>query len=130
MEQAATIPGSVPACPGTGEAAMLRNAVTAATAVLVFVAGAAQAQVDEEAAQALTKKAKCTKCHSVDKKKDGPSYQETAAKYKGKADGPEKLFKHLTTAPMVEVDGKKEEHTAVKAGEAEIKNPVGWILSR
>ena len=109
---------------------MLRSTVTVAVAALAFIAGAAQAQVDEEAAQALAKKAKCTKCHSVDKKKDGPPYQETAAKYKGKADAPETLFKHLTTGPMVEVDGKKEEHTVVKASEAEIKNLVGWILSR
>jgi ubiquinone/menaquinone biosynthesis C-methylase UbiE len=30
---------------------------------------------------------KCAKCHSVDKKKDGPAFKVTAAKYKGKADG-------------------------------------------
>lgn len=109
---------------------MFRHALTAAAAALMFVAGTAHAQVDDAAAQALTKKAKCTKCHSVDKKKDGPAYQETAAKYKGKPDGAEKLFKHLTTSPMVEVDGVKEEHTAVKASEAEVKNLVNWILSR
>ena len=40
--------------------------------------------LDAEAAQALVKKSDCLKCHAVDKKKDGPSFKETAAKYKGK----------------------------------------------
>lgn len=87
--------------------------------------------VDEEAAQALAKKDKCTKCHSVDKKKDGPSFKETAAKYKGKADAEAKLLTHLTTSPKVKVDGKEEEHANVKsAGDAELKNLIAYILSR
>jgi cytochrome c len=86
--------------------------------------------VDEEAAQALAKKDKCTKCHSVDKKKEGPSFKETAAKYKGKADAEAKLVTHLTTSPKVKVDGKEEEHKAVKASEAETRNLARWILSR
>lgn len=87
--------------------------------------------VDEDAAQALAKQNKCTKCHSVDKKKDGPSFKETAAKYKGKADAEAKLFTHLTTGPKVKVDGKEEEHTNIKsANDAEIKNLIAYILSR
>jgi cytochrome c len=87
--------------------------------------------VDEDAAVALAKASKCTKCHSVDKKKDGPSYKETAAKYKGKADAVETLYKHLTTNPKVKVDGKEEEHTAVKSSnEGDIKNLIAYILSR
>lgn len=109
---------------------MIRQALIAATAALAFVTSSASAQVDEEAAKALAKQNKCTKCHSVDKKKDGPSYQETAAKYKGKPDAVDKLYTHLTTSPEIEVDGQKEEHTAVKAGEAEVKNLIGWILSQ
>lgn len=109
---------------------MFPNALIAAAAALAFVAGSANAQVDEEAAKALAKQNKCTKCHSVDKDKDGPSYQKTAAKYKGKPDGAAKLYTHLTTSPQIEVDGNKEEHTAVKASEGEIKNLIGWILSQ
>ena len=87
--------------------------------------------VDEDAAQALAKKSNCTKCHSVDKKKDGPSYKETAAKYKGKPDAEQKLFTHLTTSPKFKVDGKEEEHASPKTkDEAEIKNLVAYILSR
>lgn len=102
----------------------------ATVAALSLIVGNAQAQVDEEAAKALAKQAKCTKCHSADKKKDGPPYKETAAKYKGKADAIDKLMIHLTTGPTIEVEGKKEQHTIVKASDAEIKNLIGWILSQ
>ncbi|MBL8520514.1 MAG: c-type cytochrome [Betaproteobacteria bacterium] len=86
---------------------------------------------DDAAAEALAKKSKCMTCHSVDKKKDGPSFKETAAKYKGKADAEQKVFVHLTTNPKVKVDGKEEAHEGPKTkNEAEIKNLVAWILSR
>lgn len=87
--------------------------------------------VDVAAAEALAKKSNCTKCHSVDKKKDGPSFKVTAEKYKGKADAEAKLFKHVTTGPKIKIDGIEEEHTIVKTkDEAEIKNLVRYILSR
>jgi cytochrome c len=87
--------------------------------------------VDADAAQALLKKNDCLKCHAVDKKKDGPSFKETSAKYKGKADAEQKLMTHLTTSPMVKVDGKEEEHKSIKsAKEEDIKNLVQWILSK
>ena len=106
---------------------------------LLFVIGAACAlvtatsafaAVDADAAQATLKKGDCFKCHAVDKKKDGPPYKEVAKKYKGKADAEDKLTKHVTSSPMVEIDGKKEEHKALKTKDpAEIKNVVQWILS-
>ena len=92
---------------------------------------AAAADVDEAAAQALMKKSDCGKCHAVDKKKDGPSYKETAAKLKGKAGAEDELYKHLTTGPKVKIEGKEEEHKKVNStNEAEIKNLVRYILSR
>ncbi|MCF8159147.1 MAG: c-type cytochrome [Polaromonas sp.] len=93
---------------------------------------AAQAQaVDVAAAEALLLSNKCAKCHSVDKKKDGPAYKVTASKYKGKADAEAKLFTHLTTAPTIEIDGVKEEHQKIKAkDDAAVKNLVNYILSR
>ena len=64
-------------------------------------------------------------------KKEGPSYKEIAAKYKDKADAEATLTKHITTSPMVKVDGKEEKHEAVKSKDAgEVKNLVQWILSR
>ena len=100
---------------------------------LAGAAGVARAAdpVDDAAAQALLKSNDCGKCHAVDKKKDGPSFKETAGKLKGKADAEDKLYTHLTTAPKVKIDGKEEEHKKIKAkNDAEIRNLVRWILSR
>src|SRR5919204_2849806 len=92
--------------------------------------GAAQAQnVDVGAAEALTKKSGCMKCHSVTAKKDGPSFKETAAKYKGKPDAEATLYEHLTTGPMIKIDGKEERHEIIKSkNDAEIKNVIAYIL--
>src|SRR5690349_6232574 len=91
----------------------------------------AVAAVDPDAAQALAKKSECFKCHAIDKKKDGTPYREVAKKYKGKGDAEDKLIKHITTKPLVEIDGKKEEHRAVKSTDAgEIRNLVQWILAQ
>jgi cytochrome c len=103
---------------------------TLAVACGLMTALIANAAPDADAAQALMKKSDCFKCHAVDKKKDGPSFKETAKKYKGKADAETTLVKHITTSPMIEVDGKKEEHKSIKSKDAgEIKNVVQWILS-
>jgi len=103
---------------------------TLAIACGLMAALAVQAAPDAESAQAVLKKSDCFKCHAVDKKKDGPPFKETAKKYKGKSDAEDKLTKHITTSPMVEIDGKKEEHRSLKTKDAaEIKNVVQWILS-
>ena len=103
-----------------------------ASALFVGGSSAALAQApDVAAAEALTKKSGCMKCHSVSAKKDGPSFKETAAKYKGKPDGEQKLFTHLTTSPKVKIDGKEEMHESLKTkNDAEVKNVVQYILSR
>jgi len=102
----------------------------AAFAALTLTSSAAFA-LDDAGREALMKDSKCFKCHAVDKKKDGPSFKETAAKYKGKADGEQKLYTHVTTGPMIEVDGAKEEHTKIKSkNEADIKTVVSWILAQ
>lgn len=107
----------------------LSSLLTLGLASAAFVV---QAQaVDVASAEKLLEDSKCGKCHSLDKAKDGPAYKKTAAKYKGKADGEAKLFTHLTTGPMVEIDGVKEEHTKIKSkDEAAIKNVARFILSR
>jgi cytochrome c len=103
-----------------------------AGAVLALAATAASAQsVDVGAAEALAKKSGCMKCHSVSAKKEGPSFRETAAKYKGKSDAVASLYTHLTTNPKVKVDGNEERHESPKTkNEAEIKNLIAYILSR
>lgn len=107
---------------------MKRLAVMLAMACMPLAANAAEA--DADAAKALLKKSDCFKCHAIDKKKDGTPYREIAKKYKGKADAEEKLFKHMTTGPMVKIDGKEEEHAKIKSTDnAEIRNVIRWILS-
>jgi cytochrome c len=110
-------------------------ALVLALGVIALGAGTGLAQaadpVDADSAQALMKKSDCGKCHAVDKKKDGPAYKETAAKYKGKATAEDELYKHLTTSPKVKIDGKEEEHKAVNSkNEAEVRNLVRYILTR
>ena len=88
------------------------------------------ADVDVDAAQALIKKNECGKCHAVDKKKDGPAYKETAARLKDKPGAEDEVYKHLTTGPMVKIEGKEEKHKVVKGSDDEIKNLVRYILTR
>jgi len=107
--------------------------VVSASLMLAFASVApAHAAVDADAAQALFKKNDCTKCHSVDKTKKGPSLKKIAAKYKGKADGQEKIVKNITTGPKVKLDdGSEEEHKIIDSKDpAALKNVADWILSQ
>ena len=72
---------------------------------------------DVAAAEALAKKSGCMKCHSVSAKSEGPSFKDTAAKYKGKPDAEKALTTFLTTNPKVKVDGKEEMHDAPKTND-------------
>jgi cytochrome c len=119
----------------TESAQMIKSIFSLATAsaVLALVSiSPAQAAVDADAAQALFKKNDCTKCHAVDKTKKGPSLQKIAAKYKGKAEGEEKVIKNMTTSPKVKLeDGTEEEHKAINTkDQAAIKNLASWILAQ
>ena len=73
---------------------------TGLVGMMLMAAGPVQAAVDADAARALAKGNDCLKCHAIDKDKKGPSMQKIAAKYKGKADGQDKVIKGMT-------DGKK-----------------------
>jgi cytochrome c len=84
---------------------------------------------DAASADALIKSSGCTKCHSVSAKKDGPSFKETAAKYKGQADAEAKLVSHLTTNPKI--TGTDETHPSLKTkDDAAVKNVAQWILAQ
>ena len=108
----------------------MRSQVLIIPFALVLVSASATA-ADDKAAMALARKSDCLKCHAVDKAKDGPSFKETAAKYKGQADAEQKVTAQITTKPKIKVGGKEEEHPAVKSTDAaEIKNIAQWILSR
>ena len=88
--------------------------------------------VDAEAAQTLARQSNCLKCHAVDRKKDGPSYKEVAAKYKGKPDAVARLTTHITTGEKAKFeDGHEEDHAIVKSKDpAQVKNLVEWILAQ
>ena len=90
------------------------------------------AEVDAEAATALAKKNNCFKCHAIDKTKKGPAYKKIAAKYKGKADGEEKLITNFTTGPKVKLeDGTEEDHKVIDTKDPKaLKNLAQWILSQ
>lgn len=86
---------------------------------------------DEASAMALLKESKCLTCHSVDKKKDGPSYKSVAEKYCDDPEADAKLTKWVTEKHPVEIDGEEEEHGVVKTRDAaKIDNLVQWLRSR
>jgi len=123
----------------TKDSAMIIRTLTPILASLIVCAGlysppsiaATAAAVDAVAALALAKRSNCLKCHAIDRKRDGPSYKEVSAKYKGKAGAEAALYKHLTSSPKVKVDGVEETHDSPKTkDEKEIRNLVAWILSQ
>jgi cytochrome c len=93
-------------------------------------AAAAAPAADATRAQDLAKDSGCFKCHAVDKKKDGPAFRDTAAKYRGEADAEKKLIYHVTSGEKVKFDdGHEEEHKKVKTKDPnETRNLVQWIL--
>ena len=87
--------------------------------------------MDPDAAERLVETNKCTKCHTVDRKKDGPAYRDIAAKYRGESDAAAKITHHLTSGEPVKFpDGHKEKHKKVKSDDpAEVQNLVAWIMA-
>ncbi|MCA3250692.1 MAG: c-type cytochrome [Pseudomonadota bacterium] len=94
---------------------------TALAAVIVagalLAAGAAQANAD------LANK-HCSKCHEMDKKKKGPAYKATAAKYKGKADAEASLLK-----AVMDPNGDHPEMTT-KPSADEVRTVLKWMLQQ
>jgi cytochrome c len=101
-------------------------------ATLILAAPVAKAAgVDVAAAQSLFDDNECSKCHSIDKTKKGPSLKKIALKFKGKADAEATLIKHLKSGAKVKLeDGSQEDHKIIEAkDDAQIKNLIHWILS-
>ena len=89
--------------------------------LLLTAAGVLGASVVYSQTGADVVKAKgCLNCHDVDKKKVGPSFKDTAAKYKNDKDAEAKLVGALK-------EGKG--HPKVGASDAELKAAVGHVLS-
>ena len=99
---------------------------------VAFGASPDAAAVDAAAAQQLARQSNCLKCHAVDRKKEGPSYKDVAAKYKGKPDARERITFHITSGEKVKFeDGHEEDHAMVKTKDKDkIDNLVDWILAQ
>lgn len=94
----------------------------------LFVAGSANAALDNKAAEALMAKDGCSACHAVDKKVVGPAYQDVAAKYKGDATAAAKLVDKVKKG-SVGVWGQIPMPPNAQAPDADVKNLVDWILT-
>jgi cytochrome c len=101
-------------------------------AALGFSFSVSAMAADAVAAKKLARKENCLRCHAVNKKKEGPSYESVAYKYKGDAEAVDRLIHHLTSGEKVKLsDGHMENHEIVKTKDpAEIRNLIEWILSR
>ncbi len=98
-----------------------------------FAEDAVAVKVDAVAAKKLARNDHCLRCHAVDRKKEGPSYQAIAYKYKGQADAQDKLVKHITSGEdRVKLsDGHMETHKFDKTTDInKINNLVSWILAQ
>ena len=103
-------------------------------AVLLGCLSATVNAADENAARALARQSNCFKCHALDKKKEGPAWNDVAAKYRKAGDPAKALTRvstHMTTGEKAKFeDGHEEEHPIVKSkDQAAIKNLAEWILS-
>jgi cytochrome c len=94
---------------------MVKSLAVGLVAVAVLTAGSV-ARADE----ALAKSSGCLDCHAVDTKKMGPSFKETAAKYKGKADAQATLTAKLSGA---------KGHPEVKAKGDDLTKLLKWVLA-
>lgn len=100
-----------------------------ATLLLSLLAAAATA-TPVLASEAITKKARCIACHTADAKRVGPAYKDVAAKYRGDAGAPAKLFEKVRhggsgnwgEVPMIP-------HGADKISDDDLKAAVSWILA-
>lgn len=89
--------------------------------IAAFVASGVLAAGAVQASPELSKSAGCVKCHEIDKKKKGPAYKDSAAKYKGKADAEAVIFKSITDP--------NGDHPEMKASAEDTKTMIKWILT-
>ncbi len=95
--------------------------------------GRVEEKFDAEAAVSLANKDNCWKCHHLSKKKEGPSYQAVAEKYRGKKEAVDKLTKHITLGKDVIKlsDGHEELHKFdQKRPPEQIRNLILYILAQ
>ncbi len=85
---------------------------------LALASGVAAAQ-DAKKGEAIVKEAGCfTKCHDMDKKKKGPAFKVSAAKFKKEGMDANKIVADI-----------KEAHEDMKLKDDELKNVAAWLLT-
>jgi cytochrome c len=88
---------------------------------LAFAVAAASGAAWSQSGAELAKSKGCLKCHAVSARKEGPSFAETAAKYKGDSGAEDRLVAMLK-------DGKG--HDRIKAPDAELRTIVQHVLAQ
>lgn len=114
-------------------AGIIAGAFVLLVSASAFAEDAAALKADAVAAKKLARKDHCLRCHAIGKKKEGPSYQAIAYKYKGQPDAQDKLVKHITSGEdRVKLsDGHMETHKFDKTTNIDqINNLVRWILAQ
>lgn len=89
--------------------------------VAAGVLSAGLAKAGAEVANTEMAKAQCGKCHELDKKKKGPAFQDSAKKYKGKADAEALILKTISDP--------KGDHPELTNKPEDIKAVIKWILT-
>jgi cytochrome c len=103
---------------------MNKTAAFAFAAAGLVGAGAVHADAGED----LIKKNGCTACHAIDKKLVGPPYVEVAAKYKGDASAPAKLFDKVKKGGSG-VWGQVPMPPNPQVSDADLKTIIAYILA-
>src|SRR5512139_4064876 len=100
--------------------------LTAASAALLVLSGAASAAEDQTA---LAQKNACLSCHGVDKKIVGPAYKEVAKKYAGDKTAAAKLAAKAKAGGKG-VWGEIPMPPNPQVKDEDLKKIVAWILSQ
>jgi cytochrome c len=95
----------------------MKSTLLLLVAASFMVAGAASAQSGAD----LAKSKNCMGCHELEKKKVGPAFKDTAAKYKGDKAAEAKLVTALKEG--------KGHPVKVVATDAELKTLVQYVMS-
>lgn len=98
----------------------------------LFSCNAAMANtVSDEDVKTLMKKSSCFRCHAENRTKDGPAYRTIAETRRGKPGIEMALYRHVTTAVTVPINGRMEDHDPLRTkDEVMAKAVVQWILTR
>jgi len=91
---------------------------------VLFVAGAATAQADQD----LATKNQCMACHAVDKKLVGPSYRDVAKRYAGNPQAQDLLARSIKTGGQGKW-GAISMPAQTKLSEEDARKLAAWILN-